>query len=142
MRNFKPAEFREWWSLMDPRLLGVLDRFRDDWGARVDISPHSDALGRRLGPDSNSQHNVNVWRTVRAADIFPQGLSEDEFPRAYDCAKSAGATGIGFYTDTHPGPMMHLDVRRSHTPDRPATWSRIKGRYLGLSHAMPEGWKI
>lgn len=142
MRFFKPAEFGEWWPLLDPHLKNVLDNFREDWGAPVRISPHPDALGRHMGPEKMSQHNVDVWKKVRAADIFPDGLTEDSFPRAYECAKSAGASGIGFYPDTHPGPMMHLDVRRSHTADRPATWCRVKGRYLGLSHVMPRNWKV
>lgn len=140
MRHFKPHEFREWWPYIAPKLKNVLDNFREEWGAPVIISPHPDGLGRYAG-ESMSQHNVDMWREVRAADVFPQGLTEDDFPRAFDCARSAGASGIGFYPGTHPGPMMHLDVRQDRTPEDPATWSRIKGKYLTLSHAMPEGWK-
>ena len=157
MKYFRPTEFREWWELMSIDLLEVLDDFRDIWGAPVMISPHADALGRHGGRDDLSQHNVDKWGAVRAADVFPMGLGDASptfasahalgtvtsygFIRAYDAAKRAGASGIGFYPGTTPGPMMHLDVRTDRTPDNPATWSRIKGRYLGLSHAMPEGWK-
>ena len=141
MKYFRPSEFREWWELMSIDLLEVLDDFRDIWGAPVMISPHADALGRHGGRDDLSQHNVDKWGEVRAADIFPMGIGDEGFIRAYDAAKRAGASGIGFYPGTTPGPMMHLDVRKDRTPDSPATWSRIKGKYLGLSHAMPDGWK-
>jgi hypothetical protein len=142
MKYFRPSEFREWWELMSIDLLEVLDDFRDIWGAPVMISPHADALGRHGGGDDLSQHNVDKWGEVRAADVFPMGLGDDGFIRAYDAAKQAGASGIGFYPGAAPGPMMHLDARMDRTPDNPATWSRIKGKYLSLSHAMPEGWKL
>ena len=126
---------------MSPHLLNVLDNFREDWGDRVFISTHPQALGRRLGPNSHSQHNVDLWGQVRAADLFPDGMNTpDDFARAYECAKSAGASGVGIYTDT-TSPMIHLDVRQSTTPDNPAKWSRVRGEYLGIEEVMPEGWK-
>ena len=69
MKYFRPTEFREWWELMSIDLLEVLDDFRDIWGAPVMISPHADALGRHGGRDDLSQHNVDKWGEVRAADL-------------------------------------------------------------------------
>jgi len=57
MRHFKPAEFREWYARMSPRLLEVLDEFRELWGRSVTISPHPDALGRMM--DQVGQRNRN-----------------------------------------------------------------------------------
>ena len=145
LQYFKPSEFREWWPLMSPKLLNVLDNFREEWGAPCVVSPAEGALGRKLDQGVMSQHNVNQWGEVRAADIFPAGMNTPEdCARAFECAKSAGATGIGIYTDTKPGNMLHLDVREDRTADNPATWSRVmkdgQRQYLGLFAVMPKGW--
>lgn len=137
---FEPWEFREWWGRMSPKTLLVLDRYRREWGAPVMVSPHKDALGRFLG-DSDSQHNFEKLGEVRAVDTFPEGMRTPvDFARAYRCAIRAGASGIGIYTDTRPAPMIHLDTRPHRTPQDPATWSRINGKYLGIAEVMPEGW--
>jgi len=146
MRHFQPSEFREWFDRMSPRLLEVLDEFRELWGQPVTISPHPDALGRMMDQGQASQHNFNQWGEVRAADIFPKGMiGSADFARAYNLAKQAGASGIGVYTDTRPGPMLHLDVRIDKTPANPARWARIKDDgesiYVGMARVMPRGWR-
>ena len=146
LEHFKLVEFGEWWPLMSPKLLNVLDNFREEWGAPCVVSPAPGGLGRRLDQGVMSQHNVNQWGEVRAADIFPTGMNTPEdFARAFECAKAAGATGFGVYTDTSPSNMVHIDVREDRTPDKPATWSRVmkdgKREYLGLFAVMPKGWQ-
>lgn len=135
LQYFTEAEFGVWANDMCPDLLAKMDKFREFWGRPVAISPHPDALGRELPITSKSMHNINLYGVVRACDSFPTGMtSKEELKRAYECAKEAGFTGIGLYTDTSPGYMIHLDNRDG---DRVATWSRIKGKYL----AIEEAWK-
>lgn len=133
--NFQPWEFREFWSDMSPELLKKLDKFRDLWGAPVTVSTNPDALGRHLGPGDTSQHNIDRWGEVRAADIFPEGLNAQTKAFAIQCAKQAGFTGIGIYTDTTPGWMMHVDVRPDRNNINPATWARVSGQYVGIGVA-------
>jgi hypothetical protein len=146
MEHFQPSEFREWRGRMSVRLLHVLDAFRDEWGAPCTVSPHPDALGRHLGAGHTSQHNYDQWGEVRACDLFPKGMdSREDFARAYAIAKRVGATGIGIYTDTRPGNMIHLDVRADKPVGSPATWCRrntgLRSEYRGLIEVMPAGWK-
>ena len=121
---------------MNPRLLDVLDEFRELWGAPCRISPHPDALGRHLG-DSESQHNVDRYNTVNACDFFPEGMNtESDLKRAFECAKEAGASGIGLYVDTKPSNMMHLDVRPDRTSEDPAKWARVGGEYVEIERVF------
>jgi len=143
LNHFKRREFNPYADRMSQRLLAVYDLFRTYWGAPVGISPAPGALGRYLGRADLSQHNLDKWPDVRAADSFPAGMETGrDFERAYHCAKRAGATGIGIYTDTKPGPMIHLDVREDRVVGIPATWSRVSGNYGGLARIMPSGFKL
>ena len=129
---FAPEEFGDWWPFMSVELLEKLDEFRRRWGSPVVISSAVGALGRHYGGES--QHNVDKWGEVRAIDVFPMksdgGYLETEADRrrAFELAESVGFSGIGLYTDTMPGNMMHLDVRGG----RLATWSRVAGKYLKI----------
>ncbi len=139
LQHFKPHEFRGWFDAMNPDLLERLDRFRRLLDAPVMVSPAAGALGRHLGPDSNSQHNVDVWDEVRAVDVMPH-LPIEEMSRAFDLAVEAGFTGIGLYPDWRPQWGMHLDVRADRCIDDPALWSglRINGRqeYRSIDEAF------
>lgn len=150
MRYFKPSEFGNDWPVIAPALKDCLDAFRADWGAPVRISPRKGALGRRLGPEEMSGHNIDRWGTVMAADVFPAGMdTPDDMARAVSCAKTAGATGVGLYTDTSPSKMMHLDVRPDRTPDNPRYWSRVEVEedgekvkvYQAIEIVLPKGWE-
>ena len=142
MRFFTPAEFGEWWPMMHATTLDCFDAFRHYWGAPVNISPQPMALGRHMGPRKISGHNVDYWKAVMAGDAFPAGMdSAEAMARAYDCARKAKATGIGFYTDTSPSFMIHLDTRPDRSPDKPRLWSRVNGKYRAISVVMPKGWK-
>lgn len=146
LNYFKPEEFRDWYDRMSPELLQKLDAFRAEWGAPVVVSSAHGGLGRHGGEHDESQHNVDKWGEVRAIDVFPKietapGVfrwmeTADERQRAYQVAKSVGFTGIGLYTDTRPGNMLHVDVRRGRLSGQPATWSRVGGSYLGLGEVF------
>ncbi len=137
LRYFTPQEFGGWYEKMSPDLLKKLDEFRHQWGFPVQVSPHQDAVGREH-PTSNSQHNIMKWGEVRAVDVFPKNSlggyinSAAERQRAYEIAKRVGFTGIGLYTDTSPGHMVHLDVREGSL----AKWSRIAGQYKAIDEAL------
>lgn len=135
LKHFSPWEFRTWFADMSPELLKKLDTFRELWGQPVVISSHADGLGRKLGPADTSQHNVNKWGEVRAVDVFPEGLNVQTKAFAIQCARQAGFTGYGIYSDTQPGWMMHLDVRADRSPVNPATWARVNGNYVGIEVA-------
>jgi len=143
LKHFTKDEFGQWWPLMNQELLQKLDAFREQWGAPVVVSPAEGGIGRHLGEFGTSQHNVDAWGEVRAVDVFPMVPAgragyryinnADERQRAYDVARAVGFTGIGLYTDTSPGNMLHVDVRP--TEDL-ATWSRVNGDYLGIGRVL------
>lgn len=123
---FKPADFRDWWPLMSPELVRKLNSFAKrvaGIGGRVYISPDTGALGRSLGFSDTSQHNVDRWGEVRAADVMLTGINLKD---AYELARFVGFTGIGAYPDWLPDQGMHLDVRQDRTAGNPATWSGAK----------------
>lgn len=105
LRNFKPYEFdlrphggEDWWPMMDQRVLEFLQGTRDRHGDIIKISPHRGALGRRLGPSSTSDHNVDLHGTVRCADVFPTGVDTPAKARIFiDHAINAGFNSIGVY---------------------------------------------
>ena len=137
MRFFKPEEFREWFPYMCPVLLETLDDFRRLWGKPITISPHADALGRKLPITEKTMHNINLWGDVKAVDFFPKGMeTKEDMQRAFGIAKKVGFTGIGLYTDTKPSNMMHCDVRPDRTPANPATWARVNGIYVGIDEVL------
>lgn len=140
---FKPAEFGEWWPLMNHDLLVKLDAFRGAWGYPVMVSPAEGGLGRRDGPEGASMHNVERWGEVRAVDVFLKVpirtdcfafiRRADDRRRAHELARQVGFKGIGLYTDTSPGNMLHVDNRDG---DHIATWSRIDGKYQSIQKVI------
>lgn len=133
LRHFSPREFGEWWPQMSVRLLVLLDVFRGHWGRSVMISASPLALGRH-GGDSTSQHNVDRWGVVRAADIMPDGLhGSDSMAHAVHVANQVGMTGIGIYPHWRPRPGIHVDVRRDRQPGNPSLWSALR-----VDRATPE----
>lgn len=141
LKYFKPTEFGLWYPLMSNELLQKLDAFRAAWGYPVIVSTAHGAIGRE-GDGDSSQHNVTKWGEVRAIDVFPTLGSGKyittpaERDRAYQIAKQVGFTGIGLYTDTKPGNMLHVDVRKDKVPGSPATWSRIGGQYRSIGEVI------
>lgn len=144
LKHFAPGEFGLWWPLMNADLLIKLDAFRDAWGGPVKISAANGGIGRHQGREGNSQHNVDKWGEVRAVDAFPMVQvrpgeyrymdSEADRARAFNTAKKVGFTGIGLYTDTKPGNMLHVDTRDSG--GRVALWSRVAGNYKSIYEVL------
>jgi len=141
--RWSPREFQGWWQQMAPVQLQMLEKFARGWKELVLVSPAKGAVGRNLGPDARSAHNVDKWGAVFATDVFPLKLEGAEgIQRALTLAKAAGATGFGVYTDVHRAGlralMLHLDTRPS---DHFRTWARVNGKYVGLEVIMPSDWK-
>ena len=70
LEYFKPAEFGEWWPVMNKKLLLALDKTRGEWGQPFFISPVTGAIGRD-DHTSGSFHNVQKHGEVKAIDFFP-----------------------------------------------------------------------
>jgi len=139
LRYFSRSEFGLWWPLMSSDLLKKLDLFREKWGHAVEVSNSPGAIGRE--GENNSQHNPSIWGEVRAVDVFPKingqyitALADRQ--RAYQIAREVGFTGIGIYTDTKPGNMLHLDVRADRKESNPAQWSRVDQNYRAIADVI------
>lgn len=141
MQYFTPSEFREWYSDMSPRLLTLLDVLRFTLGKSIVISPHKDALGRRMGSNKESCHNIDFWGEVLAIDGFcPWIKHEGEVRWVFNRSRELGFTGIGIYADTtYKGkkmPMFHWDTRPTEKMGSPATWGRVDGQYTSVNEAI------
>lgn len=143
LKHFAIDEFRAWWPIMDPVQLRLLDVFRERWGSPVIISPVHGSLGRRSGKGDDSQHNVDRWGVVRATDVFPDEMDDLNAARAaIELAKEIGFTGVGYYPDTAPAPMLHLDCRVDRVIGDPALWGRLRGEYVSLDTALEHARRL
>ena len=141
-QHFDAEEFREWSDDMSARLVTMLDVLRFKLGSPIEISASEYALGRELGRGKMSEHNVDHWGEVLAADCFISGIYNRAQSEAvvYE-ATSIGFTGIGVYSDTHNNKgeeqvMFHLGVRPNELMGSPATWGRVDGEYTTLMAAI------
>ena len=100
-QHFDAEEFREWSDDMSPRLVTMLDVLRFKLGGPIEISLSEYALGRELGRNDLSEHNVDHWQEVLAVDCFISGVYNRAQVEAvvYE-ATGIGFTGIGVYSDT------------------------------------------
>ncbi len=142
---YKASEFDRgddnWFNMMDQRLLVLLDVFRYRWGMAVQISPAGGSLGRHLGPLADSDHNLDRWPYVYAADVMPKGMdTRANAQRAVQIAVDVGFTAIGLYPDWKPHPGLHLSTRPSREPGAPATWGGVMDDgvqdYIALSDTV------
>jgi len=141
-QHFTQEEFREWSDDMSARLITMLDVLRFRLGSPIEISLSEYALGRNLGRNELSEHNVDEWGEVLAVDCFISGVYNRAQAEAvvYE-AEEIGFTGIGVYSDTHNNQgddqvMFHLGVRPNELMGSPATWGRISGKYTSLMAAV------
>lgn len=120
MRYFKVSEFFRggisWYEYMSFDLLDRLDEFRLHWGNPVSISPHDDSVGRQLGSQSKSYHNIDRHGEVKAVDVMPFEMNDSVSAiEAIRLARHVGFYGIGLYPDwrigEHSRPGLHLDIR-------------------------------
>ena len=141
-QHFSAEEFREWSDDMSARLITMLDVLRFRLGRPIAISASEYALGRNLGRNELSEHNIDEWGEVLAVDCFIIGVYNRAQAEAvvYE-AEGIGFTGIGVYSDTHNNQgddqvMFHLGVRPNEDMGSPATWGRISGKYTSLIAAV------
>ena len=132
-----------WFHAMHPWVLRGLDLFRHEWGRPVRISPHPKALGRREGSDVLSDHNIDKWGRVLAADVMLEGMeTESDAYSAYLLAERVGFTAIGLYRDWQPSPGFHLGVRPDRVLGKPAKWGAIRADgkqvYVSLADVLEE----
>jgi len=141
-QHFSQEEFREWAEDMSPRLVTMLDVLRFRLGSAIEISASGAALGRNLGRDKLSEHNVDHWGEVLAVDCFIGGVySRQQAEGVAHEATAIGFTGIGVYSDTHNNRgeeqvMFHLGVRPNEDMGSPATWGRVDHDYTSLMAAI------
>jgi hypothetical protein len=132
----------DWWPMMSPRLLVLLDVLRFRLGRRISISNSDFALGRNLKDASDSEHNVDKWGEVLAADVFISGIYTTAEARSIVReATKIGFTGIGVYADTNNNygskqVMFHLGVRSTSSMGEPATWGRVNHDYCTINEAI------
>jgi len=141
-QHFSAEEFRDWADDMSPRLVTMLDILRFRLGSPIAVSASEYALGRNLGRNELSEHNIDEWGEVLAVDCFISGVYNRAQAEAvvYE-AEQIGFTGIGVYSDTHNNQgddqvMFHLGVRPNELMGSPATWGRISGKYTSLMAAV------
>jgi hypothetical protein len=155
MKWFKPHEFdrtsvggQDWWPHMNPILLERLDNLRTELGSPIAISPHREALGRRMGA-SFSDHNFERWGDVRAADIFPTieqtSAAAQEF---VELIRRCKFSAIGCYPHwkNRQGIQQvgfHVGYRPSREDSVPALWGMIKPTQRSSQHmvALPEAFR-
>ena len=141
-QHFSAEEFRDWADDMSPRLVTMLDILRFRLGSPIAVSGSEYALGRNLGRNELSEHNVDEWGEVLAVDCFVSGVYNRAQAEAvvYE-AEAIGFTGIGVYSDTRNNQgqeqvMFHLGVRPNELMGSPATWGRVNGEYTSLIAAV------
>lgn len=108
LQHFDKSEFRGWYDLMDEELLLKLDELRDRLGSPISISPAEGAIGRRMGSQKRSYHNLDFHQYVKAIDVMP---ATDDLTKVFRLAKAVGFGGIGIYPHWKPRHGLHLDVR-------------------------------
>jgi len=141
-QHFSAEEFRDWADDMSPRLVTVLDVLRFRLGSAIEISLSEYALGRNLGRNELSEHNIDEWGEVLAVDCFIRGVYKRAQAEAVAHeAEGIGFTGIGVYSDTHNNRgeeqvMFHLGVRPNELMGSPAAWGRVNGEYTSLMAAV------
>jgi len=132
IKHFSPKENWGDIDLIDPRLIGVLDEYRDDLGHAVHISPAVGAVCAQDGHSKDSYHypvfvSGKLVRPCQAADVFP----DCDLETAWLCAmRHPAIMGIGIYPcwryqDEHLSGGLHLDIRA--TPRRAMWWQDIGG---------------
>ena len=141
-QHFSAEEFRDWADDMSPRLVTMLDVLRFKLGSPIAVSASEYALGRNLGRNELSEHNIDEWGEVLAVDCFVSGVYNRAQAEAvvYE-AEGIGFTGIGVYSDTRNNQgqeqvMFHLGVRPNEFMGSPATWGRVNHDYTTLMAAI------
>lgn len=141
--EFIDADGKNWFNLISPELLVKLDILRGFRTAPIHISKASGAIGRFLGENATSKHNIDKWGLVLAIDVFPSyepHLNPKDF---LNLAEEVGFRGVGFYPEweMHTGSKLlkggfHLDVRPNEVMGDPATWGFIGEDFVDIYTAI------
>lgn len=123
LRNFNEAEFQGWYDRCDPQLLLLCDSLRDVYGYPINVSPVEGAVGRHMGRDARSRHNIDRWKKVEAVDLLVH-TRKGSLKLLIEAAESIGIGdefgGFGIYPDWNPSGGIHIDVR-----ENPARWGAL-----------------
>lgn len=140
VKHFKPKEFSEDPDLYaDPKLIYILDDFRQYLDERMYPSTHPGALARFDDKSKASQHYAKN-RKSKAIDGFLEGQPLYNF---YAALSFGRFKGIGIYIDTHfsdldaSWAMFHLDIRTTGFGPYPLIWMR-SGPYRYLYPQLNE----
>lgn len=142
LEHFNSGEFRHWWPYMSHRLLTMLDTLRHKLDTPIYISDNVAALGRHLSWNNESEHNMDRWGEVLAADCFIRDVrTASETLDVVNTAKDIGFTGIGIYPDwiNNSGKNQvgfHFGVRPTRKMGDPALWGRVENKYVRLDEAL------
>ena len=118
---FNPEDVPFWGKVSRALLFGI-----DRMAASLRVKPiftttwRSPEENRRVKGATNSLH-----LTGDASDLVFAGKPLEE---VYQAAREEGFKGIGLYPEKD---AIHVDTR-----EEPGTWSRIAGKYLGLTAAF------
>lgn len=121
IRWFNPENVPFWGKLSRALLFGI-----DGMAARLRVKPiftttwRSPEENRKVKGATDSRH-----LTGDASDLVFPGKPLEE---VYHAAREEGFKGIGLYPEKD---AIHVDTRQE-----PGTWSRIAGKYLGLTAAF------
>jgi len=126
-----PHGGEDWYGRMAPEVLQLLEDLRERHGAPIRISPHPRALGRYLDDGSQSDHSVDRWQEVRAADVFPEMPQTPEATRKFlDLCREVGVSAIGVYPHwRNRYGRYQIGFHVGYRPDRegnPALWGLIR----------------
>ncbi|MCB0256003.1 MAG: hypothetical protein KDI55_19965 [Anaerolineae bacterium] len=136
-RDDKHGNPINWFDQMNPRLLVILDVLRFNWSeyrgedSPIILSPAAGALGRQLGEESISDHNIDRWKTVNGVDAMPAGLKTREDANVFRLlARDATVNALGLYPDWEirpgqPSPGLHIGVRAHRKPGDLAVWGAV-----------------
>ena len=121
IRWFNPEDVPFWGKISRALLFGI-----DRMAARLRLKPIFTSTWR------SPEENLRVKGSAKslhldgdAADLVFPGKPLEE---VYQAAREEGFKGIGLYPEKD---MIHVDTRQ-----KPGTWSRIAGAYLGLTAAF------
>jgi hypothetical protein len=124
VKYFTDPEFHGWVDYVEPSVLLGLDDLREALGCPLFLSDDPGGICRRAGPNSQSDHNIDVHSKTRAVDGYiPDDFTYRQF---YDKALECGFNAIGLYTGWPSGRRgFHVGIRPGLEKGKVARWAGI-----------------